>query len=173
MTGPDPLGGVRDTCDAIAARHGLEVVEVALFPQHRSRILSVILEKLDGLVSLDEIADVSEEISRALDIDDPLPGRYTLEVSSAGIERPLVKPAHYRRFQGSTVSVKCVEAVEGKRNFQGEILEANDESFVLRLEDGGSVEIPFSNVARTKIVADWEAELKGMAGGPKAMGERK
>lgn len=171
MTGPDLLGGVRDTCDAIVARHGLEVVEVSLSTQHRSRVLSVVLERVDGVVSLDEISDVSEEISRALDIEDPIPGRYTLEVSSAGIERPLVKPRHYRRFRGSTVAVTCVAPIEGRRNFQGEITAAGDESFVLKLEDGSIVEIPYGNVRRTKVVVDWEAELKGLAGKRNIMGE--
>lgn len=170
MTGPDQLGGVRATCDAIAARHGLEVVEVTL-SQHRYRILSVVLERVDGLLSLEDISLVSEEISRALDIEDPIPGRYTLEVSSAGIERPLIKPSHYRRFLGSTVAVKCVGPVEGKRNFQGDLSGAGEESFVLKLEDGTSVEIPYSNVSRTKLVADWEAELKGLSGGQDVMGE--
>lgn len=165
MTGPDLLDGVRATCEAIAARHGLEVVEVTLGTQHGSRVLGVILERVDGVVSLDEISAVSEEISRALDVDDPIPGRYMLEVSSAGIERPLVSPAHYRRFTGSTVSVKCVEPVEGRRNFQGELSKAGDSTFVLTLEDGTLVEIPYSNAGRTRLAADWEAELKGLAGG--------
>lgn len=171
MTGPDLMGGVRATCESIAARRGLEVVEVILTSQHRSRVLSVVLERVDGLVSLDEISDVSEEISRALDIEDPIPGRYTLEVSSAGIERPLVKPAHYKRFQGSTITVRCVKPIEGRRNFQGILTAAGGESFVMRLEDETSVEIPYSNVARTRLVADWEAELKGLAGGKSVMGE--
>lgn len=171
MTGPDVLGRVRATCDAIAARRGLEVVEVAFLSQRGSRVLGVTLDREEGSLSIDEISAVSEEISRALDIEDPIPGRYTLEVSSAGIERPLTKPSHYERFAGSTVSVKCVEPIEGRRNFQGDLMRAGGESFVLRLDDGTSVEIPYSNVGRTRLVADWEAELRGLAGNSKSIGE--
>lgn len=171
MTRPDLLGGVRATCDAIAARHGLEIVDVKLSSQRRSRVLGVIVERVDGLVSLDEISEVSEEISRALDLEDPIPGRYTLEVSSAGIERPLVRPSHYKRFIGSTVSVKCLEPQEGRRNFQGELTEAGEASFLLKLDDGTSVEIPYTNAGRTNLVADWEAELRGLAGERNVMGE--
>ncbi|HLI56930.1 MAG TPA: hypothetical protein VKY26_07815, partial [Actinomycetota bacterium] len=98
-------------------------------------------------------------------------GRYTLEVASAGIERPLVRPADYHRFQGRRVKVTCEEPIEGQRVFQGVVRSAGDESFVLEGIEGRKspdevVEIPFAAVAKARLVADWDRELKGMGSGP-------
>lgn len=160
MTGPDEVPAVHETCELIAAGHGLEVVEVQLNSAAGNRVLSVTLDRLDGPVSLEQVAQVSEEISRALDIEDPIEGRYTLEVSSAGIERALVRPKDYRRFAGREVNVKCTRGIEGRRNFRGTITSAGDESFVLQAEDAEVVEIPYTAVGRTKLVVDWDAVLR-------------
>ncbi|MGI8426280.1 MAG: ribosome maturation factor RimP [Actinomycetota bacterium] len=172
MTGPEVLAEVRATCEVIAGGHDLEVVEVVFTTEHRARILRVTLDRIEGPVSVDDLAEVSEEISRALDIEDPIKGKYTLEVSSAGIERPLMKPSDYRRFSEREVAVKVAEGIEGQRNFTGHISTAGDESFVLTLKDGTFVEIPYSSVARTTLVVDWAAELAGHGGaGQQGKGE--
>lgn len=130
-----------------------------------------------GSTSLDEVAQVSEEISRALDAEDPIPGRYTLEVSSAGLERPLVRPSDYHRFAGRRVKVRTLEPIEGRRTFTGSIRSAEDEAFVLDADGAphgpegadatsGVVEVPYVAVARARLVVDWEQELRGRPAGP-------
>lgn len=165
MTSTDALAVVRAVCEPIVAGRGLELVEVRLGPGGGGRTLTLTVDRLEGAVTLGEIADLSAEISSALDADDPIEGRYTLEVSSAGIERPLVKPSDYERFTGREVTVRCDGPIGGRRNFKGRIESAGAETFVLAGEDGAVVEIPYAQVGRAKLVVDWDAELKGLERG--------
>jgi ribosome maturation factor RimP len=156
----------------------LELVELSLGREGRGQVLRIIVDDPAGATSLEEVAEVSEEISRALDAEDPIPGRYTLEVPSAGLERPLVRPSDYRRFAGRQVKVRTLEPIEGRRTFIGSIRSAGDDSFVLeeapaRGGDGAAVgsraavvEIPYVAVARARLVVDWEDELRGRPAGP-------
>lgn len=162
MTRTEAMPVVNGICESIASRHGLELVEVNLTGGGRRRILLVTLDRLEGPISLGDLTKVSEEISRALDVEDPIEGPYILEVSSAGLERPLVKPADYRRFAGREVKVKLDRPLEGRRNFQGAVASSNEQTFVL--DTGGEVvEIAYSEVVRTKLVVDWDQALKGAA----------
>jgi ribosome maturation factor RimP len=153
--------GIRPTCEAVLHRRGLDLVALTLGREAGGRVLRVLVERLDGSLTLGEIASVSEEISRALDLEDPIEGAYTLEVSSPGIERPLLRPSDYARFEGHPARVRTTDPIEGRRNFKGVIQRSGDETFVLELEDVGVVEIPFVSVAKAKLVADWTKELKG------------
>ena len=79
---------------------------------------------------------------------------YSLEVSSPGVERPLTKPEHYRRFLGRKVRVKTREAIEGQRNFKGTLAAADDEAVTVAGE-GTAVRIPFSRMERSNLIADF------------------
>jgi ribosome maturation factor RimP len=154
---------VRATCESILSARGVELVTFSLGRESVGQTLRLTVDRPEGTVSLDEIVEISEEISKALDAEDPIPGRYTLEVASAGIERPLVRLADYRRFQGRRVKVRCEQPIEGRRVFTGTLRSAGDESFVLEEEaSGGVVEIPYVGVAKARLVADWDRELKGL-----------
>lgn len=155
----DTVAAVRDICESIVVRHGLELVDVTLQGSGRRRVLSVIVDRIDKPVNLQEITAVSEEISRALDIEDPIEGSYMLEVSSAGIERPLIRPSDYARFKGREVKVNLHHPIEGRRSFQGQIQASGDQTFVLT-DASGVVELPYSSVAKAKLVVDWDEELK-------------
>ncbi len=169
---PGPLlEQVRATCEQIVERRGLELVELTLGRAGRGHALVVTVDDPEEPTSLDEVARLSEEISRALDAHDPFPGRYTLEVSSAGLERPLVRPRDYRRFEGRRIKARTHEPVEGRKVFTGTIRSAGDETFVLDGDrDSGSVvvELPYSAVSRARLVVDWEEELRGRPAGPVA-----
>lgn len=178
MIRPEVADAVRATCESILAARGVELVTFNLGRASMGQTLSITVDRHDATVSLDEIVEITEQISKALDAEDPIPGRYTLEVASAGIERPLVRPADYRRFQGRRVKVRCQEPIEGQRVFTGTIRSAGDESFVLEALDGPRggpdaagqeqqdvVEIPYVGVAKARLVADWDSELKGTRGG--------
>lgn len=160
------MEAVRATCESVLREHDLELVELYLTRDRGRQVLRVTLDRLPGArqgVTLDEITGVSEEISRALDYDDPIPGSYMLEVASAGLERPLVKASDYERFAGREIKVTTSESLEGKRNFQGTIRAAGLETFVLAGETE-VVEIPYSSVARAKLVVDWDAEFRRAQG---------
>src|SRR5437899_9532385 len=160
MLRPEVADAVRATCESILSARGVELVTFSLGRESVGQTLRLTVDRPEGTVSLDEIVEISEEVSKALDAEDPIPGRYTLEVASAGIERPLVRPADYRRFQGRRVKVRCHEPIEGQRSFTGTIRRAGDEAFVLgSLEaaaDHEVVEIPYVGVARARLVADWD-----------------
>lgn len=160
MNGSDALEVVRALCSSIVERRDAELVDLSL-ERGGGTVLRVLVDSVEGGISIDEIASISEEISRALDEEDPIAGRYTLEVASPGLERPLVKPADYVRFQGREIKVKTEEPIEGRRNFQGNVGAAGTETFVLELGIHGVVEIPYSAVAGAKLVVDWDAVLRG------------
>ncbi len=158
------LRSVRATCESVLARHGVELVAAALAGESRRQILRLTVDRPDEALGVDEMAELSEEISRALDAEDPIPGRYNLELESPGIERPLVRPSDYRRFAGSMALVRYEFPEEGRRTLTGTILSAGEESFMLETE-GEAVKIFYETVERARLVVDWEQELKGLGGG--------
>ena len=151
---------ILDICQTAADRKHLELVDVSLKGSGRHRVLEVVVDREDGAISMDLVTDVSELISDALDRDDYIEGSYTLEVSSAGLERPLVRPADYRRFEGRDVKVRLRDPVAGRRNFQGRVVAAGDESFTLDLPGGEAVPVEYSQVAAANLVVDWADELR-------------
>ena len=159
MSGVEGLEAVRAVCSSILDRRNYELVDVNLAREGRRTLLRVTVDQPEGNIGLDELAMVSEEISRALDDLDPIEGTYTLEVASPGIERPLVRPSDYLRFKGHEVKVRAKEPIEGRRNFRGFITTAGEETFVLQL-DNQVVEIPYSSVLTAKLVVDWDEELR-------------
>jgi ribosome maturation factor RimP len=170
MSRPEVPDAVRATCETILTSRGIELVTLTLAREPEGQILRLTVDRVEGTIPLDDIVDISEAVSRALDDEDPIPGRYTLEVSSAGIERPLVRPADYHRFAGRRIKVRCQEPIEGQRVFTGTIRSAGDDAVVLdaiegRRSDAEVVEIPFVAVAKARLVADWDRELKGLGSG--------
>jgi ribosome maturation factor RimP len=98
--------------------------------------LRVSVDGADGL-PVDALTDLTRELSRALDDEDPVPGRYTLEVSSPGLERPLRRPEHFGRAVGDEVTVKTVPGTDGDRRARGTLVEADDDGVVIALADSG------------------------------------
>ena len=107
-------------------------------------------------VSIEDCEAVSREVSAQLDVEDPISGNYTLEVSSPGIDRPLFTLDHYRRFAGQTVKVGLKLPHEGRRRLQGEILGVEGEQVAFAI-DGVRFAVPFSNIDKGRIVPDWAA----------------
>jgi ribosome maturation factor RimP len=119
-------------------------VEVLLAELPSPGLLRVTIDRPGGAVDLDLCERVSRELS-------PLRERFALEVSSPGIERPLVKPEHYRRFVGNTISVRTDEPVEGRRSFRGTLTQAGDEEIELDL-DGERARLPYAAIRRGNLV---------------------
>ncbi len=121
-------------------------------------------------VDLEQIAFVTRMVSRDLDHDDPVPGRYTLEVSSPGLERTLRTPTHYQREIGKTLAVRLRDIGAGDRRVSGVLIAATDTDFTLRLDDAALTErtIPLDHVDRAKTVFVWGPQPKpGQAGSKK------
>lgn len=97
---------------------GFEMWGVLLLSQGRHSVLRVFIDSPDG-ITVDDCATVSRQLSAVLDVEDPIRGDYTLEVSSPGLDRPLFTPAQVERYCGQTVSVRLRQMVSGRRKFQG------------------------------------------------------
>ena len=109
----------------------------------------------DGGVDIEALSAASERVSRLLDEEDPIPGRYTLEMSSPGLERPLRTPAHYLRYVGTKVSVKTRPEVEGDRRIEGILEAADDEGFTV-----AGRRLAYGEVERAKTVFEWGGQPK-------------
>ena len=108
-----------------------------------------------GGVDLDTLTLVTKMISRDFDHDDPMPGHYTLEVTSPGLERTLREPRHYQREVGKDVSVKTTEAIDGVRRFQGVLVAASDEAITVRDADGREMTIAYDQIEKTETIFSW------------------
>jgi len=115
-------------------------------------VLRLFIDSEDG-ITLDDCAAVSRQVSALLDVEDPIPGEYNLEVSSPGLNRRLVKTSHFERFAGSTVKVKLKRLVEGRRNYKGKLV-GYDEPNVLVKEGQQTFAIPFPEIDSARVVPD-------------------
>ena len=140
---------VRAVVEPLVAAADLELYDVEL----AGGILRVLVDRSGG-VDLAVIGEVTRAVSEALDADDPLPGRYTLEVSSPGLERKLRTPAHFAAALGKKVRVRTVAGTEGERRVEGELAAADDEGVVLATPDGER-RIAYAEVERAKTVFEW------------------
>lgn len=116
-------------------------------------------EGVDGelrLVGIDDCAAVSREVSAQLDVEDPITGNYTLEVSSPGVDRPLFGAAQFQRFLGETAKVTLKLPQDGRRRLQGRILRVQDGSIAFAL-DNGEFEVAAENIDKGRLVPDWAA----------------
>ncbi|HSD49594.1 MAG TPA: ribosome maturation factor RimP, partial [Actinomycetota bacterium] len=119
---------------------------------HRS-VLRVSVDR-EGGVDLDTIAEVSERLSRRLDLKDFGPRGYTLEVSSPGIERPLRTPRHFERSVGQMVKVKTVARIDGAKVHEGALVSADAEAIRIASE-GGERRVPYADIVSARTVVEW------------------
>ena len=136
----------------MVADAGLELVDVEM----KSGVLQVTVDR-EGGVDLEALTDANRAVSTLLDELDPIPGRYSLEVSSPGIERPLRTPAHFAKALGATVTVKTRPQVPGERRLRGTLLASDDEGFTLAVEgsDDEPVRLAYSDIDRARTVFVW------------------
>lgn len=141
--------------ERLALSLGLELVEVEYKREGRDMVLRLFLDK-DGGVTLDDCSAVSRELSEILDVEDIIPGHYTLEVSSPGLNRPLKKEADYERYRGRLVKVRTFELLadeEGNRRktFLGDLEGLADGVVTLRLREGQLALIPLAKIAKASL----------------------
>jgi ribosome maturation factor RimP len=136
----------------VVADAGLELVDVEM----KTGVLQVTVDR-EGGVDLEALTDANRAVSTLLDELDPIPGRYSLEVSSPGIERPLRTPAHFAKALGATVTVKTRPQVPGERRLRGTLLGSDDEGFTLAVEgsDDEPVRLAYSDIDRARTVFVW------------------
>jgi len=139
---------------------GYELVGVEWSADTRGRrVLRIYIDVEDG-VTVDDCEIVSQQISALLDVEDPIPGSYLLEVSSPGLDRPLFTLEHYRRFVGHKVRLNLSRPRAGQRRFSGVIEGVTGDRIRLRTVDG-PVSLPFGDIDKARLVPDYQAIMKG------------
>ena len=151
-------GHVATLAGPIAARLGLEVVDVELVGTGRHQTLRVLVDR-DGGAGVEDCARVSEALSRELDLYDLLADSYMLEVASPGLDRPLRRAADFVRFSGRTVAITSATPIEGQRRFRGRLLGLVDGRVAIRLEDGREIRLALDEIALARLVVEM-AELR-------------
>ena len=144
---------------------GVELEEV----QWGGGCLRLVVDTADGIGS-GTLVRVTRTVSAELDAADPIQSRYTLEVTSPGIERPLRRPEQYRRAVGTTVAVKFRATEQGQRRLEGRLVAADDESITLETADGRR-EVLLEGIERARTVFDWSRphQRRNGAGVPSAV----
>ena len=148
---PDLPGRVERMIAPAIESMGFEVVRVTLGGGRRA-VLQVMAERADGgPMTVDDCADISRTVSAILDVEDPIAGQYTLEVSSPGIDRPLVKPRDFIRYEGCEAKIETRQPVEGRRRFTGRLAGCEDGIVRIRTDDGTAA-LPLADIHRAKLV---------------------
>lgn len=146
----DLLRQIEDIVAPTVVGMGFELVRVAM--SKGGGTLQIMIEPADGsAMDVEACATLSRALSAVLDVEDPIPGAYTLEVSSPGIDRPLTRPKDYSRWAGHLARVETAEPVDGRRRFKGTLLGLSDGVVRLRLEDGTEAAVPLAVVSRAKL----------------------
>ncbi|HEY4763437.1 MAG TPA: ribosome maturation factor RimP [Candidatus Sulfotelmatobacter sp.] len=164
---------VQEIAERVAASSGLEMVEIEFLGSGTVRMLRVFLDKpaagnvpLSG-VTHEDCANFSREFGTILDVEDVMPGSYTLEVSSPGLDRKLIKPADFTRFTGSRLKLTTRQPVGKNRHFEGRLESFTDGRLTVDLSvashksrkkmgtsAGGKIEIDFANVEKANLVPE-------------------
>lgn len=129
---------------------GFELWGLEFFQQGRHSVLRLFIEGPNG-VGVDDCATVSHQVSGVLDVEDPIAGEFTLEVSSPGWDRPLFTLAHYERYVGAEVAVRLASPLNGRRKFKGIVVQVADAAVELQV-DGETVRIPFAAIDKGNVV---------------------
>ena len=140
---------VRAVVEPVVTAAALDLYDVEL----AGAVVRVLVDRAGG-VDLSVLGEVTRRVSEALDADDPLPGRYTLEVSSPGLERKLRTPEHFATALGKQVRVRTVAGTEGERRVEGELLAADPDGLTVAAADGER-RIAYAEVERARTVFEW------------------
>jgi ribosome maturation factor RimP len=135
---------------------GLELVGIEFSPGRGGSLLRVYVDAPQRPVTIDDCERASREISAALDVNDPVAGRYTLEVSSPGLDRPLFTLAHFERFVGEAVKINVNLPLDGRRRFHGTIKSVDGDRITIE-QDGEPVAIVHANIAKARLAPDYAA----------------
>lgn len=145
------LDKIRRITERIVSSEGLALVDVELKGNRSSQILRVFIDKAGGVTHAD-CQLISEQLSAILDVEDPIPGRYVLEISSPGLDRQLVKPSEFVHFAGRRARIALREPVAAQRVFEGRLAGFEAGRVRLVVDDHGVTEFELSNISKAKLV---------------------
>jgi ribosome maturation factor RimP len=146
---------IREIAERVGDSEGIEIVDVQLLGGGNSQLLRIYIDKPEG-VSHSDCEMISQQVGTILDVEDVVPGgRYTLEVSSPGVERKLSKPKDFQRFIGQKVKLVLREAVENQRRWEGTLTEFQDGTLTLEAAPGRMIRIPLAMVEKANLKFEW------------------
>ena len=151
-TGRDELIGL---LEPLIEQLGYELVDVEWSATVRNGVLRIFIDHVAperGHIGIEDCERVSREVSALLDVEDPLPGAYTLEVSSPGFDRVLRKPSHFGRFAGERIWVELKEARQGRKRYTGVLQSCSDTGIEL-VVDGQTVSFSFSELGKARLAS--------------------
>lgn len=150
---------LNDLIKTVVDGMGYECVGVELQRHRGPAVLRVYIDREDGIL-VDDCSRVSHQLSGVLDVEDPIPGNYHLEVSSPGMDRPLFELEHYLRFRHHNVKLELRSPLHGRRRFKGEVLGVDGKNILLR-ESGNDIVIPFGIVSNARLAPDLKVGRNG------------
>ena len=156
MAGRDAIiGKVQEITERVAGDAGLEVVDVQMLGGGGSRLLRIFIDKPEGVTHAD-CEHISQHVGTILDVEDVIPGgKYTLEVSSPGLERKLARPREFERFVGHKVKVVLRQPVENQRTWVGALRNFAEGIITLEPSPGKSIQFPLELVERANLKFEW------------------
>ena len=148
-TSGSTVTGLRGLLESSIENMGYELVHLELAGQGKNAILRIYIDAPGG-IQVDDCESVSRHVSALLDVEDPLSGSYVLEVSSPGLDRPLVNPGHFKQFLGDQARIVMATHILGRRRFTGQMVVADDEMVVVEV-DGESFELPYKDMESARL----------------------
>jgi len=146
---------VREIAGRVAEAEGLEIVDVELAGNGRSRVLRLFIDKPSGVTHSD-CEFISQQVGTILDVEDVIPGgSYTLEVSSPGVERRLSRPEDFVRFQGQKVKILLREPVENRRHWEGVLAGFHEGNLTIEPSPGHALSFSLQQVQRANLKFEW------------------
>lgn len=143
--------GLSKLIEPLVEELGCELWGIEKLQQGRQVVLKIYIESAKG-INVDDCARVSRQVSAILDVEDPIPGEYMLEVSSPGVERRLFKPEHFNVCKGEKVQITLRQAFDGRRKFKGLLCGLEDEEVVIRVDDAQEIVLPMDSIERARVL---------------------
>jgi ribosome maturation factor RimP len=156
-----PLGQIRAIAERVATTHGLVIWDIQSRREANGHVVRVFIDRPgrsatpEESVGIEDCEQVNREISTILDVEDPLPFAYTLEVSSPGLDRPLRDASDYRRFVGRLAKIVVKEAVDNQKAFEGRLRDVDDENVVIEAPNGRTHRLPMRLITRGRLEVEF------------------
>ena len=138
--------------EPVVAGLGYELVGIEF--DSRVRVLRVYIDQETG-IQVDDCSRVSYQVGGMLDVEDPIPGNYQLEISSPGLDRPLYTLAHFERFQGAQVRIHLRRPINERRRCRGRLVGIEGDEILVQ-DEGETLRIPFEAIEKARLVPEFE-----------------
>jgi ribosome maturation factor RimP len=133
---------------------GFELIGIEHLAQGRHSLLRIYIDHADG-IDVEDCAEVSRQVSGVLDVEDPISGEFTLEVSSPGLDRPLFSEAHFLRYSGSLADIRLRAPLDGRRRFKGRMHGVADGKVLIEV-DGVEYAVPLDGIDKANLIHEWQ-----------------